>query len=1068
METELSRLLDALPAMVWTAKPDGTSDFVNRHWLDYTGLTLEAAVAAGWTSLFHPDDLAVALAAWELTKLEPPREIQVEARLRRADGVYRQFDIQTRPLRDATGRLIGWCGISTDVEDRRRAEAQLAAEKRLLERVARGLDLPLILDEVCVQVESLSPGALCSILFVDPDHRRFRVGAGPSLPDAYNAALDGLDIDPSYGPCSLAVETRTTIIAADPLRDPRWEGSAWPALIAEFGLASCWSAPIYGSTRDVLGIFAIYRTEPRGPSDADTELIDRFVQIAGIAIERSQADMALKANAAELRRAHDHLAQAQRLSQTGSFTTNFETDMHAWSDELYRILEFEPGTAVSFKTFRSLIHPDDQALFTGGFQSTVKDGVDFDEVFRLTTPKGAAKYLRAVAKRIESGATTTFMGSIQDVTESKLAEEALKANEAELRRANHYLRGAQRLSKTASFTWDVAADHLDWSEEMYRIWEMAIPEDRTVIPTLHMVLHPDDVGPVEAIMTTALETGASYEVSYRIITPSGAIKHLHTVNERLDEIPDRLVYVGATQDLTDSRLVEEALRTSEAQVRRANRYLKGAQTLSRIGSFTWDVEADAQDWSDENFRIWEFDPSLAPTMSMVLEVIHPDDLPAAGQAIADGRATGEDFEVFYRIITRSGVVKHLHTLATRVPEVADRLVYIGSTQDVTANKLAEADLARANTYLVAAQSLSQTGSFTWDVAADEHNWSDVIYKVFGFEPGIKITMAMMMQAIHPEDIPSVETVIGGAAIGENFELVFRVITPNGELRYAHVMGHRIDQISDRPVFMGALQDITARKLAEDDLNRTREELAHVSRVMALSTLTASIAHEVSQPLAGIITNSSTCLRMLAADPPDIAGAQTTVQRTLRDGNRASEVIKRLRALYGRRPLSLEPVDLQEVASEVLALLASELQRRRVRLRAELAEALPTVAADRIQLQQVILNLILNAADAMVDVVDRTRELRVAAHAEANGLVTLEVRDCGVGLEVDHIDQLFRAFHTTKADGMGIGLSVSRSIIEAHGGRLTARPNAAAPGATFSFSIPSDVFPVVAGPVLRQA
>ncbi|MFZ0266606.1 PAS domain-containing protein [Caulobacter sp.] len=1067
METKLRRLLDALPAMVWTASPDGTRDFVNKHWLDYSGLTLEEALAADWTAIFHQDDLAVALAAWELTLAAPPRDIEVEARLRRFDGVYRRFKIQTRPLQDAQGQLIGWCGISTDVEDRKRAEAQLAAEKQLLEQVARGVDLPKILGELCLQVESLSQGSLCSILYVDSDRRHFRVGAGPNLPEAYNAALDGLKIDPGYGPCSLAVETRSTIIAADPPRDPRFEGSAWPALIAEFGLASCWSAPIFGNNRDVLGIFAIYKLEPRGPSEDDTELIDRFVQIAGIAIERSQADAALNSKAMELRRAHDHLAQAQRLSKTGSFTTDVEADTHVWSDELYRILEFAPGTAVSFKTFRSLIHPDDQQAFSHGFHAAVKDRKDFDAVFRLVTPNGALKYLHAVAHHVADSSRAIVMGSIQDVTEGKVAEEALRAGKEELRRVNRYLATGERLSKTGSFRWEIATDDQQWSDELYRIWEMPRDGDRRVGTLHNSVVHPDDLPGLKAIVTPAMAAGTGYEISYRIVTPSGAIKHLHTVNERVAEITDRLVYMGATQDLTAYRLAEEALKASEAQLRKANRYLKGAQTLSRIGSFTWDVEADAQDWSDENFRIWEFDACVTPTMSMVLEAIHPDDLAAAGQAIAEGRRTGEDFEISYRIVTRSGTVKHLHTIATRVAEVVDRLVYIGSTQDVTASKLAEADLARANTYLVAAQSLSQTGSFTWDVAADEHNWSDVIYKVFGFEPGTKITMGMMMQAIHPEDVPLVETLIGGAAVGENFELVFRVITPTGDLRYAHVMGHRIDQIPDRPVFMGALQDITARKLAEDDLSRTREELAHVSRVMALSTLTASIAHEVSQPLAGIITNSSACLRMLAADPPDVAGAQATVQRTLRDGNRASEVIKRLRALYGRKPLSLESVDLQEVAREMLALLASELQRRRVRVRAELAAPLPLVTADRIQLQQVILNLILNAADAMVDVVDRARELRVSAHVEADGLVTLEVRDSGVGLEPDRIDPLFKAFHTTKADGMGIGLSVSRSIIEAHGGRLTARPNLEAPGATFSFSIPHDGSPAVADQVLRQ-
>jgi PAS domain S-box-containing protein len=1071
MDTDLRRLLDALPGMVWTAAPDGTCDFVNERWRDYTGVGLDALAARGWISLFHPDDVPGAMSAWASTlALETPREINILARIRRADGVYRRLSLQTRPLFDGAGQLSGWCGVNTDVEDRTRAEAQLAAEKRLLELVAREMDLPSILEALCVQVEGLSPGSLCSILFVEDDgadgRRRFRVGAGPQLPEAYNAALDGLKVDPHYGPCSLAVETRSTIIAADPTRDPRWSASSWPRLVTGFGLASCWSAPILGSHGEVLGIFAIYKRAPQGPTDQDEELIDRFARIAGVAIERAQADEAVKAHAARVRRAHDHLVQAQELTHTGSFTTDLVTDTHVWSDELYRILEFEPAAPVSFNAFRSLIHADDLDAFNAGFGATLKTGVDFDAVFRLTTPKGALKYLHAVAKRVEAGAAPVFMGSIQDVTESKLAEEALKASEAGLRRANRYLAGAQRLSKTGSFSWIVETDEQDWSEELFRIWEMQ-PQDDRAVSTLHAtVLHPDDVPGVEAIVTPAVEAGTDYEISYRIITPSGAIKHLHTVNERLTEITDKVVYVGATQDLTASKQVEEALKASEAKLKRVNRYLAGAQTLSRIGSFTLDMTTGDQDWSDENYRIWEFDPTIPPTMDMVTHTIHPDDRERALATLGAAARKGEDFEVSYRIVTRSGATKHLRTVAVRIPEIEDRVVFFGSSQDVTEDKLAEealrasqAELVRANAHLTAAQRLSNTGSFTWDVLADDHHWSEVIYQVFGFEPGCKVTMDMMMAAIHPEDMADVQALIGGAANGENFELVFRIIQAGGELRYAHVMGHRIDQIPDHPVFMGALQDITARKLAEDDLNRARAELAHMSRAAALSTLTASIAHEVSQPLAGILANGSTSSRMLAMDPPNLDGARAAIQRTIRDGQRASEVIKRLRAMFARRPPSFEPVDLHEAAREVLALSASELQRRRVIVRTDFAEPFAPVQADRIQLQQVILNLVLNAVDAMETVDGRPRELHIASR-RADGQVMLDMRDVGQGIEPDSIDQLFDAFHTTKPEGMGIGLSISRSIIEAHGGKLSAAPNPDGSGATFSFSIPCD--PSVAG------
>jgi C4-dicarboxylate-specific signal transduction histidine kinase len=241
-------------------------------------------------------------------------------------------------------------------------------------------------------------------------------------------------------------------------------------------------------------------------------------------------------------------------------------------------------------------------------------------------------------------------------------------------------------------------------------------------------------------------------------------------------------------------------------------------------------------------------------------------------------------------------------------------------------------------------------------------------------------------------------------------------------------------------------------LSEQALGKAQSELAHVARVSALSTLTASIAHEVNQPLSGIITNASTCLRMLAADPPDLDGARETARRAIRDGNRASEVIARVRTLFTKKELATESVDLNGATREVTALLVGELQRNRVLLQLELAQDLPTVTGDRIQLQQVILNLVRNASDAMTAVDDRPRQLLIRTEDEDGDGVRVSVRDAGVGVDPQNMSKLLDAFYTTKSDGMGIGLSVSRNIIERHHGRLWAEPNDG-PGATFLFSIP---------------
>jgi signal transduction histidine kinase len=268
-----------------------------------------------------------------------------------------------------------------------------------------------------------------------------------------------------------------------------------------------------------------------------------------------------------------------------------------------------------------------------------------------------------------------------------------------------------------------------------------------------------------------------------------------------------------------------------------------------------------------------------------------------------------------------------------------------------------------------------------------------------------------------------------------------------------MVAHGTRDEDGRLEYIGAVQDVTARRLSEQALREAQSELEHVARATALSALTASIAHEVNQPLSGIITNAGTCLRMLDANPPNLEGARETARRTIRDGNRAADVIARVRALFTKKEPPIGAVDLNEVTREVIALSLGDLQRNRVVLQPELAKDLPTITGDRVQLQQVILNLLRNASDAMVDVHDRPRQLLIRTEREDGDRARVRVRDAGVGIDPQNVDKLFDAFYTTKTDGMGIGLSISRSIIERHHGRLWAEGNDG-PGATFSFSIPS--------------
>jgi C4-dicarboxylate-specific signal transduction histidine kinase len=363
------------------------------------------------------------------------------------------------------------------------------------------------------------------------------------------------------------------------------------------------------------------------------------------------------------------------------------------------------------------------------------------------------------------------------------------------------------------------------------------------------------------------------------------------------------------------------------------------------------------------------------------------------------------------------------------------------------------ELGRSEAFLADAQRLSATGSFSWRVATGEITWSEQLYRIFELEQGVPVTVDLIRTRVHPEDLPSLYDMIERArGAGSDFEYELRMRMPDHSVKRLHMVAHGTKGPDGQLEYIGAVQDVTQQRLSEEALGKARSELAHVARVTTVGTLTASIAHELNQPLSGIITNANTCMRMLGADPPNVSGAIETVRRTIRDANRASEVITRLRALFSKKNTTIESVDLSEAAQEVIALSSHELQRSRVIVQRELADDLPRVAGDRVQLQQVILNLLLNASDAMNSVDDRPRQLKIKTERDPGQGVRLIVQDAGVGLEWQSLDKVFEPFFTTKSGGMGIGLSVSRSIIESHRGRLWAAPNNG-PGATFSFSIP---------------
>jgi len=560
------------------------------------------------------------------------------------------------------------------------------------------------------------------------------------------------------------------------------------------------------------------------------------------------------------------------------------------------------------------------------------------------------------------------------------------------------------------------------------------------------LIHPDDRSRVVDGWTHSVETGEPYDMEHRVLVADGTYRWIHTRGLPLRDMSGHIVrWYNLLTDVDERRRAEEALRESERESSLIVETIPGCVAMMSPNGEVDFVNRQLVEYCGQ--------PLAAMREWGTNGTVYAEDLPYVAKVFGDAIGAGEPYDFEARIRRFDGVYRWFQVRGLPLRDTSERIArwYVLLT-DIDERKRAETELRGAYDSFADAQRLSKTGSFFADAVRDVHTWSDETYRIFELDPTTTITAQRVRDCVHPDDVSAFDSAMARGMTGVDVTFAFRIVTARGAVKHLRGVAHVREFVDGRPMFIGALQDVTENMVAEEALSKARSELAHVARVTTMSALTASIAHEVNQPISGIITNAGTCLRMLAADAPDIEGARETARRTIRDANRASDVIARLRVLFSKKESTLESVDVNEATREVIALSWADLQRNRVVLQLDLDEDLPIVTGDRVQLQQVVLNLIRNASDAMTDVHDRPRQLVVKTSCDERVRLRVTVRDVGVGLPPEGVDSLFDAFYTTKSGGMGIGLFVSRSIIERHQGRLWAQRNDG-PGATFSFSIP---------------
>jgi PAS domain S-box-containing protein len=725
-----------------------------------------------------------------------------------------------------------------------------------------------------------------------------------------------------------------------------------------------------------------------------------------------------------------------------------------------QILEYTGQTLEELKQWgtNDTVHPKDLPDVIKVFTQSIGSGNPYEIVQRLRRSDGAYRWFQnnGFPLRDASGQIIRWCVLFTDIDERKRAEDALRESERESRLIVDSIPGLVAVFTPRGELEFVNRPILDFfgtTLEELKHWGTG------------GTTHPEDLPRIVELFTRSIASGDPFEFEVRARRFDGVYRWFQSRGLPLRDTNGHIVrWYNLLIDIDERKRAEEKLRLSEAR--------KAAILDSALDCIvTIDHEGCITEFNPAAERTFGYRRDDVLGQQLADAIIPPALRGGHRQGFARYLATGEAQVLGRRIemtaVRSDGSEFPTELAITRIP-LDGPPSFTGYLRDITERKQSEEELRRSEAFLAEGQQLSRVGSFSWRVPTDEIMWSEQLYRIFEIDRNARVTFEVVGTRVHPEDLSAFkEQIERSRRDGSDVQLEIRLQMPDRTVKYVHIVAHGRDNRGQRE-YIGAVQDVTQRRLSEEALAKVRSELAYVARATSLGVLTASIAHEVNQPLSGIITNAGTCLRMLDANPPNVDGARETARRTIRDGNRASDVITRLRALFSKKEFSLESVDLNEATREVITLSRSELQRNRVVLQSELADDLPNVTGDRVQLQQVILNLLRNASDAMVDVHDRPRQLLVKTEQGDGDGVRLTVRDVGVGVDPQVVDKLFDAFYTTKRDGMGIGLSVSRSIIERHHGRLWAERNDG-PGATFAFLVPCDPENVTdAAPAMRQS
>ncbi|MES0059533.1 PAS domain-containing protein [Mesorhizobium sp. M0041] len=990
MKMDLGRVLYALPGLVWTALRDGRIDFVNRQWAEYTGLGLDEAHGSEWKSIVHPDDLPALLERWQ-SMSEAADLAELEVRLRRFDGVHRRFLVRCSPLFDDRGQVERWCGVGTELETLQPPVEGLLEQTTGFQHIVDSIPIPVAVTSPTGAVEWLNQPTLNYFGKTLEDLKDWKA-SDVVHPDDLERTITAQAYAHLQG-TSYDVESRH--LRADGVY--RWYNV--------LGL------PLRNPSGDILRWFHL--------------LIDID--------DRKRIEESLRNSESNLQKIIDTipaLVWSARADGTADFFNRHYLEYVGLGLENIR----DWGWIAS-------VHPADVETLKSVWGATMATARRGECEARLQRFDGSYRWFLFRVEPLfdKAGNIVKWYGVNTDIEAQKRAEAASRANEVDIRNI---------VDSIPALAWSAQPDGwVDFMNQHY-VDFTGLPIEELLGWRWVAAVHPDDIEGMAKLWREGIDKGLPLEAEGRLRRHDGTYRwFLFRSSSVRDKNGSVVKFYGFITDIEDRKRAEQALAASEIEARLAMDSIDGMICL-----FTPEGALNGGNRQLLDY----FNLPLEEVMNWATNgITHPDDLQHCIDSFMASVVSGEpyDFETRFRRFDgafRWFQIRGLPLLNSQ----GDIIRWYGLLTDIDDRKHAEEKLKHSQMLLAEGQRMSLSGTFSWLVESDELTFSEELKRIFGFDEGVLITFEAIQGRVHPEDLPILAGKMAEVRSGgDNPEYAIRLRMPDGAIKYLRVIGRLIRSDNGRSECIGAVQDVTQKRLAEQASDELRSELAHVTRVTSLGAMAASIAHEVNQPLSGIVTNASTSLRMLAANPPNIEGARETARRTIRDGNRAADVITRLRALFGKRVFQVEQVDLNEAVREVVALCWSDLQRARASLRTELAEGLPLVSGDRVQLQQVVMNLLRNSADAVADIDNAPRHVVLTTTLGEGDAVRLSISDSGIGFRTVDPARVFDAFYSTKRDGMGIGLSVSRTIIESHGGKLWAEANEG-PGATFTLSVPT--------------